>query len=383
MAKFLRVFLVFLLLVLLAAAGAAVYVLRHSTDILITQLEKNLGVAVSAGDVAVHFPSTIEIQDLHVGDQLEAERLLITPSIAGFFLKKAVVFDRVWLTRPRVRLVRRADETLDVGLPQRPRPAEAPSPEGVPAGRPEEGRRPVPVIVEHLKIVDGRFTFIDEAVADPPFSFDIVDIQLETQRVSPLKPLRQKIDMEAQVGVSPGVASGRLTGKGEYDILSRQGTGRLDLTDVPLMLFEPYYVRYFGKPVRSGAGTLGSDVRVDGNDITLDGQISLSGVAFEEPSASGAPDKMTSWKDLGQAMLSRIFFPEGDTVIALSVTTHLDRPRFENVKIKGGSLGSGAVQAPVPPPFAAEGAGVSVEDLKKIGKEFEAVGKKFKEMFDF
>jgi hypothetical protein len=106
--------LVCVVIVGLIIGGAVVYVLTHSCDILMTRIEKELGVPASAAEVTYLFPTTVRIRSLRVGEQLEADLLLITPSVVGFFQRKTVVFNEILITRPRVRVVRRPDKTVDV-----------------------------------------------------------------------------------------------------------------------------------------------------------------------------------------------------------------------------------------------------------------------------
>ncbi|MGE5279319.1 MAG: DUF748 domain-containing protein [Deltaproteobacteria bacterium] len=365
---------VFFLALALAAAAAAAYAVRHSSSLLLTQIEKQLGVKASAAEVKLVFPATVVIRDLRAGDRLSVERLVITPSILGFFLKRSVVFDEILATRPVVRVLRRADASFDLGLPPKTEPEAKPKakPEAKPEDRPKATtprKKTPPVFIGHLKVADGRITFIDETT-NPPARIDLVDIQLESRRVRALEPQRMKIDAAAQVGDGPG----RLLGSAEYGIATRRGSGRLDITGVPLALLEPYYIHYSKRPVRSGSAGWESVFRVDGNDVTVDASVSLSGVAFEEPVPADAGEGTTSWRQVGEAMLAYFFLPEGDSVISLSVATHLDKPRFENVRVKGGSLGAAATQGVFIPPAAAD-------DLKKIGKSFTAVGKELKKMF--
>ena len=385
MAKLLRIFLIFLLLIVLVAAGAAVYAIRHSSDVLITQIEKNLGVKASVAEVTYLFPSTIVIRDLRVGDQIEVERLVITPSIIGFFQKKTIVFNEILITSPRVRVVRRADETIDVGLPQSKEPPaapEKPSRAPAPASGPAGPKKKAPsVYVEHLRVIDGRVAFVDEALGTtPPFRADVVDIRLETKRVSLLEPMRLQFELSVKVGEGEGVVPGRLDGTGQYDLLARKGTARLDVVRVPLVLFEPYYAKYVKKKIQAGTVTVGGDFRVDGNDLAGDCRISLEGMAFQEetPEDGDTAKKGKTWKDIGKLVVSSMFLAAGETTFDVSFKTRLDRPRFENVKLKGSFSKPGSLA-----PFAVEGSGASVEDFKKIGEEFEAIGKEFKKMFDF
>jgi len=385
MKRFAHAFFVALLVVLLAAAGAVVYAVRHSSDIFINQIERCLGVKAAAAEVRYVFPSTILIRDLRVGDQLKADGLLVTPSIAGFFLKRAVVFNEILVTAPDARVVRRSDKTLDFGLPASCGPV--PAPQGPPPQAPAAAaKKALPIYVSHLKVLNGRVTFIDEAVGTPPFRADLLDIRIEARRASLLEPLRLKVEAAARLeGENEEAAPGRLIGTGEYDLRTRNGTARLDVTDVALTLFEPYYVEYLQKRIQSGKATLGGDFRVDGNDLSGDCRLSLDGMDFQEPQAQeagGTPSEQpqgASWDDVKNAAIPLLFSAVGEASFEFSFRTRLDRPRFENVKMKGvfakpQSLGALAVEGAKAP---------SGEGFKKISEEFEALGRKFKEMFDF
>jgi len=387
MRKFFRFFVVFCLLVFLVAAGAVVYAVRNSSDILITQIERHLGVKASAAGVRYVFPSTLVISDLRVGDQIKVEGLLIAPSLIGFFQKRAVVFNEILVTGPEVRVVRRSDETIDIGLPLPSEPAappsqqapqEMPPKEAAPLSAPDE-QKTQPVYVEHLRVLNGRVTFIDESGGAPPFRADLVDIRAEARRASLLEPLRMKAEVSARLeGEGEGVEPGELRGTGEYDIGTRKGTACLDLTRVPLVFFQRYYDEYVSKRIASGTLTAGGDFRVDGNDLFGDCRLSLENMAFQKEGEEDA-QKGKTWKDIGTLVASSMFLAAGETTFDVSFRTRLDRPRFENVKMKGVFAKPESLA-----PFAVEGAlEGKVEDFKKIGEEFEAVGREFKKMFDF
>jgi len=405
MARLFKILFVFLLVIGLAAAGIVAYGLSHSRGLLISQIEKNLGVKASVAEVRYIFPWSLLVRDLRFGDQVAFGRLLVTPSLMGFFRKKAFVFNDVLITSPRVRVVRRSDETIDIGLPLPAGPAgapsketppqEAPSPSAsqeVPVPSPPAGtRREVPpVYVEHLKVIDGQVIFIDEALgSDPAFRVEATDVRLEVRRVSMLEPGRMNVAVSGVLGpnegAAPGAAPGRLAGTGEVDLRTRNGTLRLDVTAVPLTLFGPYYVKYLKKKIQTGTATLGADFRVAGNDLAGDCRVSLDGMAFQEPEAQGAaadasPDRQqeTSSGDLKDAAFTLLFSAMGQASFEFSFKTRLDRPRFENVKIKGIFM-----QPRTLAPLVRQPSGETVEEFKKIGKEFEAVGKEFKKIFDF
>jgi len=417
--KILLILLVFLLIVGLAVAGVVAYALSHSRDLLIVQIDKHLGVKASAAEVRYIFPSSLLVRDLRFGDQLAFGRLLVTPSLTGFFLKRAVVFNEILITSPRVRVVRRSDGTMDMGLALPAGPAggpskEAPSKDAASPSPSSEGPLPPPsreeplpsvskqepspsasargkserppVYVEHLKILDGQVTFVDEALGgDPPFRVEATDVRLEVRRVSLLEPGRMNVDVSALVGPLEGAAPAPLTGSGEFDLWTRKGTLRLDVTAVPLTLFGPYYVTYLKKKVLTGTATLGADFRVEGDDLAGDCRVSLDGMGFQEPEAQGAAVDLSSVRqqaassgDLQYTVFPLLLSAMGQASFEFSFKTRLDRPRFENVKIKGMFL-----QPRTLAPLAVEASGGSVEGFKKIGKEFEAIGKEFKKVFDY
>ena len=382
----------------LIIGGAVVYVLRQSCDILMARVEKELGVPASAAEVTYLFPSTIRIRGLRVGKQLEADLLLITPSVVGFFQRKTVVFNEILILRPRVRLVRRPNKTVDVGLPSSGEPpaaepaklpaetpAEPPAPspkEAEPTSAPAETKTdiPLPFYVEHLKITDGRVTFIDESLGEePPLHVDVTDVQLETRRASLLDPFRIVMDCSAKVGEGEGIVPGQLTGSGQADLLRRTGTGRLDIAAAPMKMFEPYFFKYTKKKLLTGTATVSADFRGEGNDVSGDCRVVLGGMSFQEPEpAQGQGEEGMSWKDFGAAMLSSLFFSQGGITFDISFSTHLDKPRFENVKLKGALMPAGIMGMMKDPSLPQSG-----DDIKKIGKGFEAIGKEFKKKYGF
>jgi hypothetical protein len=234
--------------------------------------------------------------------------------------------------------------------------------------------------VEHLKITDGRVTFIDEALkTEPPFRADVTDVQVETRRASLLEPFRIVIACSAKVGEGEGIVPGQLTGSGQANLLKRTGTGRLDIAAVSMKMFEPYFFKYTKKKLLTGTATVSADFRGEGNDVSGDCRVVLGGMSFQEPEpAQGQEKEGMSWKDFGAAMLSSLFFSPSGITFEISFSTHLDKPRFENVKLRGAFTPFGIIGTAEDKLLPQGG-----DDIKKIGEGFEAIGKEFKKKYGF
>ncbi|KPK41178.1 MAG: hypothetical protein AMJ78_06220 [Omnitrophica WOR_2 bacterium SM23_29] len=133
--------------------------------------------------------------------------------------------------------------------PEVPQPLEAPQPPPTPEA-PEVSQEPqFKVLIYRVALSNATCTFEDRAL-EPMFSKDIEDIDFQASISYPLK-IKYKLNSRLKVEQKNSIAA-----KGEFDPQRKEIRLNLQLKDVPLSEFQPYYE---GLPFKSLSGNLSGD----------------------------------------------------------------------------------------------------------------------------
>jgi hypothetical protein len=373
MKKFLIFLLIFLLVVGLAIVGLTVYVLTNSKSLLLSQIEKGLGVKAEASSVRIAFPDSLIVEDLTLGDKITCRRLTVAPSLIGF-LSGEVVVRAIVAEKPVVRVTRNADDTIDVGvsLPREEVGREAsPDPGEIPVSKEARGFEPRRFVIENISIVDGRVEFTDMATGtSQPFTGILEDLQVHAGQVSFLQPDRIRYDAQGRLSDAGGNTSARLKSTGWINPFLKDMDAELHLSDVDLTAFKSYYLKFMKKELATGLMLLRARLTSEKNDLTVNGHIELGNISFAKAGASEV-----SVEDIGMLAFERVLAIDGKVSFDFTIRTKLDQPRLEGLKLKGNFFQKKVENLLSKPPEE------TVRDFKEIGKQFEEIGKQLKEAF--
>ena len=352
------IFIIVLVAVLLLAAGLA-YVVLNARGIILPRLEKSLGVSVSASAVRLSWPLAAQMDDLVVGRTIKVKRAEVVPGFTGLFTV-GVVFDRITLQGPSVKVTRTGKDTFDFGLPA-------------------AGDRKKPLasfIVRRVILKGGRVEFVDQSLDGGPFTLYVDDLNAEARQVSLLQPTRIQVRASGVVNTAQAEKAGSVRMEGWLDWIPRDCDAVVTLDNINLAYLAPYYKEFLKKDLKSGQLQATANMKAVHNELKVDAHVELTGVALKEdaPAGEAGQAEAAGIKDLTYLAFDSILSSEGKVVFDFSITTKLDAPKFEHLKIKGSFLQS-RIQAAVANPEKA------IEQYKEIGEQFEAIGKEFKKMF--
>ncbi|HAJ57333.1 MAG TPA: hypothetical protein DCL35_06140 [Candidatus Omnitrophica bacterium] len=379
--KILRIFLIILVVIILAVAGISAYVAVNARAILVTQLEKNLGIKIEIEDLRVALPKTIIAEGVVISDSLKVRRLEVTPSLIGL-LKGDVGFNSIVIEGPQVTVTRNADNSFDYGLPViKAKPSvQAPkidqkAPEKASASAPEPQKKAPDIYISKLLVRNASVTFIDKALVDqPPFVIKCFPVGLEVSRISLAQPSRMQATGQGSILSGDGSQVGRVIISGWVDPARLDMDARLEVQDGKLAYFRPYYKKYVKNELESGDANITVLARSKSNDMTADCHIEVTGVAFKK--AQDTEQRVVrDFGDVADMAFDSLLGSEGKTAFDFSIRTKMSEPKFENIKFKGNFF-KGRVEAVLSKPPQE-----TIKDFKKIGEEFEAIGKQFKDIF--
>ncbi len=377
MKTFLKILLFVVVFVLAAGAAVSYYFAANAKRLVPDLLERQLGFKPRIENIRVVFPSTVIVEGFSLEGGIRAQRISVTPSLAGL-LSREVILNGLLIEQPRMVITRLPDDSFDFGLPPVPAKSAAP-PSSRPSASPTEtGGKEFRVYVEKFQIRDATVDFVDKGIVEEeePFSFSLTDLDLDVSRISLLQPFKMRVEGKGRL-VSEGKGSlGSIALSGWVDPLARDMDMKVALSDVLLAALKPYARKIFGRPLASGRMLFTADLKSEKNDLKGICHAEFDDVSFEKASASASAEgEPPDSQELTTMAVGVLLTPEGRAVFDFSFRTKMDRPRFEKVKIKGTFLQSKIKEIAAQPPQK------TAEDFKEIGKQFEAVADEFKNIF--
>ncbi len=376
----LRIFLVLVILFIVLLLSVSFYIATNGKTILLSQLEKNLGIKAKISDIKFIFPSTLVAEGVELSDTLKVKKVAIVPSFAGI-LRGDLGLNSLLLQEPKISVTRNSDNTFDYGLPpiQLPQPPVVSSEKPVPAKKTGiEEKKPVRFYINKLNIVNAEITFIDKGIiGQPPFVLKCYPFNLKVLRPSLIHFFRMQVDGGGDVLLADGQKAGELKVSGWFDPVNLDMNAELDVANGRLMHFAPYYKKYLKNELESGDANIVILAESKNNDMTADCHIEFTNIAFKKKEAtqSTGEEAFKSFGDITEIAFGSLFGSEGKTTLDFSIRTKMNAPKFENVKFKGNFFKSTVEAVLSKPPKE------TIEDFKKIGDQFEAIGKQFKDIF--
>lgn len=188
--------------------------------IVVSQIEKNLKLKASLEGLSVSFPLSVNIRNLNIQGLAKVEEISLKPSILGFLAGK-IVLNELRVIKPRISLVMDKDGKLNI--PQFE----------------NKGKQP-PIYLASLDIRKGSVSFIDYKVDAAGYSLALSDIEVRVSKVSfPITSLLTNFNISALLG--PDKDKGALTAEGWVDFGPKNMEGKIELKDIEMTYFTPYY----------------------------------------------------------------------------------------------------------------------------------------------
>ncbi len=357
--------------VLIVLGASALAGLHVATKALKGQVEQALGADSEVGDIVVGW-STIEARDVRIRapkgwptpDTLRAERVVVTPDLAGLFSAKVrvsrIVVDRaylsVWRTRDgKVRLL--------------PSLLEKPAAHGVqPAAAPIAASTPGPEVgIGGIELRDGVLEFFDASVRQPPHKTRLEQLQV---RVNDLRvPSLAGRTSLALDGTVKGVQrDGRVSIGGWAELADKNSDIETKISGVDLVALQPYLIKASETGVKRGTLDLALHSTVRHNRLHAPGTVTLSGLEL-------APGNGAFGTFMGvprQAVVAALKNRDGQIALRFTLEGNLNDPQFSLNDSFARRIGASV----------AETLGISIEGLTRgVGSAAQGLGGMVKKLF--
>ncbi|WP_025322794.1 DUF748 domain-containing protein [Deferrisoma camini] len=250
------------------------------------RLHRRVSIADAGGGL-----TGIELEGLDVRAEGAAEPLVAADRIRvrwnlWSLLRKEIEVEEVRLVRPRIRVVRRPDGTLDIDDLLEPAEGKAPAETPAQPPRPAEAT-PVAVAVALFSAEGGRIAFEDQS-ADPPRTYVLDEVESRVSGFSLDRPV--PFTLSAKL---PLTTQGRFSVEGTLHPTTRQVDARLRVDGFDLPALAPLMG---GEGVRFAAGVFSMDLGVKGTvgaALAVEGTAGVKGLVLARGGRTGEPTDLS------------------------------------------------------------------------------------------
>jgi len=372
---FKRIIITILIFLIIIYLGLAVFIWTKGKVLLTKILSQEVGREVRIGSLYLVPPYSININDLEIKDILFVDRIKLEPSIMGLFLGK-LGLNKLIVNKPEMSITRLKPDKLNINevidfIKQRQSKKRVGihTDESRDIGS-EKGQK-VNFFVKEAIIKNGGISF-DDKITRISFSISAIDFSVVTE----LRDFKTRVDLDAKVLSDKDTNLGLIWASGWLNFVKKDMDAKFSLEDVDVSYFSPYF-REFLKGAKSGKLLLSANMISKNNNLVVNCHLETRNLSFvDETLIVDVEDKkITLFNNLTGIIFGTLFGPGSAGIFDFSIHTKFDCPKLEGLKFKGNIF-----KEPIKKIFEGDHK-EKIEAIKKVGKDFEAIGKELKEQF--
>jgi hypothetical protein len=333
--------------------AASVFIAFNGKNIVVAQIEKNLGVKASLESISLSLPFSVNLTKLEIGDLFKADKISVSPNLFSLFPGK-IVLGNLTLVNPEINLVQEQDGRLN--LPQF-----------------KQGGAPPEVIITGLVVQNGKLIFTDKKIDPNGFKTILSDVNVRVSKVMlPLASLSANFDLSTQVLTAQSRKIGQILLKGWIDFTRKNMDANLQIKDLDPVYFTPYFGDFISeKKLLSGKLNLSSIFKAQNNDLGINTDFRLFGLVYapQVPPEDGEAVEI----DLKKKALDFFTDSKGNLDFKFKLKTKFDKPDITAEQLKKAMLSAAAGN------ILNQNPADIYEKVMDIGKQFEQMFKKKKD----
>ena len=342
-----------LLIVLFVIASALVAL--YGKKLAESQIEKNLGMKASIGNISLRLPLALTLRKLEIGNLFKAEKISFSPNLLGALAGK-VVLDGLSIIDPVVNIEQLPDGKLSFTLPK------------------QQGKAPE-VYLTGFRVVNGQVNFTDKKISQQGFRVTLEGVNVDISKVMfPPTSLNAKFNIGARITGEKSKKLGSIAFSGWLDFGPKDMDGVLELKDIDVVYFAPYYGDFVSsRKILTGTLNIVSSLKAKNDNLVVLTNLRLSGLTFaqEEQLTEGELPKL----DLTKNALDLFTDKQGDLALEFSVNTKLTNPNVTIGELKKAVLSAAAKN------LANQNPQDLIEKVFDTVKQFESFGQEMKGIF--
>ncbi len=292
---------------------ANIVVAVFAKRIMVQQIEQNLKTRVSLDKISVSLPFSLNLINLEIGDLLKVERLSISANILGFLAGK-IVLNRVTLINPVINLRLGRDGNLN--LP-----------------KPEQKGKPPEIYLISLVVRNARLIFTDNKISPSGYQVILGKINADISKVMfPPTSLKANFKLSADVLNTSGNKLGGIMFSGWVDFGPKDMDGILNVKDLDLIYFSPYYGNFISnKKLLSARLNINTSLKSKNNNLDVTTKFRLTDLAYaKEEQVEGELPELNLTKNT----LDLFTDNNGNLNLDFSINTKLDKPGVSVEQLK-------------------------------------------------
>jgi uncharacterized protein involved in outer membrane biogenesis len=265
-------------LIVLILVGGYLSLSYYGVKLMQAQLQKMLGPGFTLREVRVgvtHLSMKgIQYEGLHTKKKyLEIEEIRIYPAILSLFAGPLRIRD-VAIREPSLSFYR-SKEGVFVG------PWAFPEEEGKrePSGDQDQKERArVFLRIDRLRIQKGSVDFEDRKLRELPAQIGLSEIDMEMKEIRyPFYPTRSPIELKGKMK-----KSGEILAKGWINLKTMDMETSLNVREIDVKLFEPYYRKRVSAEIDSGSVAMDTKITLKEKIIDAPGKLALADLQIKE-----------------------------------------------------------------------------------------------------
>jgi len=309
MKKKFKILIIILGVFLLLFGIASILIGIYAPKIVEQQIQQNLKVKASLGKIGLSLPLTVTIEKLEVGDLAKVKSISFTPNLLALLGGK-IVLHGLTVMEPVINLEQSADGKINLPVME------------------QKGKAPE-VFLTSLKVENARITFTDKKVAGGcQIIVDKLNVSIAKVAL-PITSLATNFNISAQLLSQSQEPSGEILFSGWLDYPSKDMDGKLEVKDLQVTNFAPYYGNFISnRKLLSAKLNLESTFKAVNNALNIVSDLNLSHLIYEN-AESQQPEL-----DLAKNALDLFTDAQGNLHLVFNIDTQLDNPSLSPDKLQ-------------------------------------------------
>jgi hypothetical protein len=227
------------------------------------------------------------------------------------------------------------------------------------------------LFVKDIVIKQGRVSFQDKT-AGVLMGISLSHFYVHTNPLS----LRTTLSALANIVSGRDDYLGKVSLRGWLNFPKKDMDARFSVEDLDAAYLYPYFSKFLSK-IESGKFLFSVDAVSKDNDLTLNCHLEAQNLKFasEALAIDINNKKITLGNNLSSLVLDSVMGPGGGGIFDFSIHTKFDNPKLEGLQFKGNIFKQSIENIIKAPPQE------TIDTIKSIGKDFESIGKEFKQQF--
>jgi len=350
----LRFKIIFIIVVILALffLAASIGIGVFAPKIIESQIEQNLKVKASLSKVTLSAPFTVNLERLEIGDLASIKKISLSPNLIALLFGKIVIHG-LNIVDPVINIIQSSDGKLNLPVL-------------------EQKGKPPAVYLTSLNVKNGKIIFTDRKVTSDGLKFIVNKLNIKVAKVSmPITSLATNFNISAELINAKGNAFGNIVFGGWLDYLERDMDAELEIKNLDIANFAPYYGNFISnKPISSAMMNLNSTFKSSHNALEIITDLNLSKIVYEKTETE-EPQPVF---DLVNKTLDIFTDADGSLRLQFKIDTQMDKPSLTKEKIMNIILKAAMKNlASQSPQQLVDKVADVIDKYKDIGKELKSI----------